>query len=245
MIGEWLGNRLGRSSDLETRLVLSLPSRSSGYRFQATIRVCWSTRIAQRERLEPLVIQSVRKIVQDALCRHEILDWKVAQQDAEADLARRIPVHVKAATILRADVVVDLEAGCREDALRLESLVRQHSFEELTRAHARARVAFLRKEVLADPANMKLYLLAMADGLVGKPLRAEELAPLIEEVAWWAPDSRWLNVARLVHGYLSQLSRDEERALLKAFTAAVEAIGDRDFADKLCSELGDESTVQR
>ncbi|MFJ6149343.1 hypothetical protein [Micromonospora profundi] len=182
------------------------------------------------------MIQETRVVVEDVLSRSDVIDCQLARQDLGAEFARRLPLRLSAATVVRVGNRIEVDAACREDAIKLESLMRQCRFETLARDQARARVKFLRDEILANPADAKLYLLATADDRFSEIPQGDALSQLIAEVTWWAPNSGWLTVARLVHDYLLKLSDGQAADLVKAFTAAAEAIGDRHFAETLRAE---------
>ncbi|MEU4643010.1 hypothetical protein [Micromonospora sp. NPDC023814] len=138
---------------------------------------------------------------------------------------------------------VSVDPACRESALRLESLMRQECFDSLVRQQAKARVEFVRNEVLSDPATARLYLLLSADALGGKGVQKEALEGLLEEASWWTPQNRWLVIARMVHKYVAGMSSEKSAELVKAFSVAAEALGDLDFAQRIREEAGGDAEI--
>ncbi|MGC4755909.1 hypothetical protein [Micromonospora trifolii] len=237
MFAEWLGvGGIGRNASglRSTQVRILLPSKHPEFRFDVELKIEWRARTGD---VEPIVIQKTRSIAEDVLSRHEIVDCQRAQQDLAAELVTRLPLRLGVAAVVRVGSRIDVDPECREEAMQLQGLTRQYRFESLMRNCAKARVDFLKNEVLRNPADAELYILATADGYFGKIPRGEALSQLVADVAWWEPANRWLVVARLVHDYVANLSDGQARELIRAFAAVAEATGDRDFADKIRAEV--------
>ncbi|WP_189040333.1 hypothetical protein [Micromonospora sonchi] len=221
-------------------MVLDVPSRTSELRFVCELNIEWLVRKRWVDR-EALIVQGLRGIVERVLSQKEVMEWRTAEQELNGELLGHLPCKIGKLKVLRASATVEPDPASWEAGMQLESARRQQLFESAVRRQAKARVDFLRREVLSDPVAAQLYLVSMKESDLGRGLDKDTIKKLIEDAAWWTPQNRWLLIARIVYDYLSGLSDGRARDLLRAFIVAAEAIGDQEFADRLRSEADEDA----
>ncbi|MFF8579334.1 hypothetical protein ACF05R_11525 [Streptomyces albidoflavus] len=149
---------------------------------------------------------------------------------------------------------LSVDDGTREAALRAEDvhqeyrrkkerLRRDHELDELARRQARAREAFLREEILANPAAARLY--GLLEGTsnhwprLGGPPAGTNLEELVREVRQWQPGEQWVTVAQLLHGFVANLTEAGRKELLVILADAVRTFGDENTAQRLALLSGE------
>ncbi|WP_181009032.1 MULTISPECIES: hypothetical protein [unclassified Streptomyces] len=216
--------------------------------FTAEIRVTWrradSTVPASRHTAPRIARREIAKAAE----RCEVLRAEAAEQDIVFAIEQQLPLIADNVVIIGAQVRVSVDDTTRKAALQSESLRqecqrheerlrRDHELDELARRQVRAREAFLREEILANPAAARLYGLleggAKHWSRLGGPPTGTDLENLVREIQQWQPEQKWVIVAQLLHEFVAGLTEEGRRELLTLLADAVRAFGEEHTAYRL------------
>lgn len=224
--------------------------------FTAEIRATWRCHTGSstlpNSHTAPLL---ARQQIEKAAKHCDVLRPTAAEQDIATAVRQCLPLAQDGVVVADVQVRITVDDATREAALlaerlrqeyrrRKERLRRDHELDDLARRQARAREAFLREEILADPATARLYgLLEGASNnwpRLGGPPAGTNLGELVREIRQWQPGEQWVTVAQLLHTFVSGLSEEGRKELLTILTDAVRAFGDENTARQLAQLPGEE-----
>ncbi|WP_244317520.1 hypothetical protein [Streptomyces bauhiniae] len=177
-----------------------------------------------------------RQVIEKTLNEASVTRLHAAEQDVAAVLHDRLPLRgdvvVKAVTVsLRVDD--DVVAAAR----RKEQTRYDYELDELERRQARARMEFLRDELLVDPSSARLYSLLQLSPRLGGPLPSSDPDELVREVHRWHPTSRWVLIAQTLHTFSERVTEDQAEDLLKLASSMMELLGHRRLAANLSAAM--------
>ncbi|MEW2131731.1 hypothetical protein [Streptomyces sp. NPDC005435] len=213
-------------------------SEDAGLAFEVSARVewHWSKRGPAPADAPRVAGRLVRRFIEKTLNESSVLRPHAAEQDLAAVLREEVPlgddVTVTAVTAsVRVDDAVVAAARRRQQTLHACEL------DELERRQARARMEFLRDELLADPSSALLYSLLPPSPRLGGPLPGADLDKLVDDAHRWHPESRWVVTARVLQTFGERITEDTAEDLLKLLGAALATLGHHDLAAKLAEPV--------
>ncbi|MFE0701922.1 hypothetical protein [Streptomyces sp. NPDC058872] len=222
--------------------------------FTVEIRVTWrradATTPANRHTAPRLARRAIEKAAE--LC--DVLRPEAAEQDITIAVRTQLPLMADGVVVTDVHVRISVDDTTRTAGLhservqqeyrrQKEHIRRDHELDELARRQVRAREAFLREEILANPAAARLYgLLEGASqhwSRLGGPPTGTDLNDLVREVQQWQPGQQWVTVAQLLHNFVAGLTEEGRRELLTLLVDAVRAFGDEHTAHHLALLSGE------
>ncbi|ADI05823.1 hypothetical protein SBI_02702 [Streptomyces bingchenggensis BCW-1] len=222
--------------------------------FTSEIRVAWRRASATAPANRHTAPRLARREIEKAAERCDVLRPKAAEQDITVAIQGQLPLVADGVVVTDVQVHITVEDAIREAALRTERLRqecqrqeerirRDHELDALARRQVRAREAFLREEILANPAAVRLYgLLEGASkhwSRLGGPPAGTDLEDLVREVRQWQPGQQWVTAAQLLHDFVSGLTEEGRKELLTILADAVRAFGDENTAHHLALLSGE------
>lgn len=223
--------------------------------FTTEIRVTWRRANATAPANRHMASCLARREIEKAAERCEVLRPEAAEQDITVTIQGHLPLIADGVIVTDAQVRVSVDDATRKAALHSERLRqeylrqedrirRDHELDELARCQVRAREAFLREEILANPAAARLYgLLEGASknwSRLGGPPTGTDLGGLVREIQQWQPGQQWVTVAQLLHDFVANLKEEGRKELLTLLADAVRAFGDEHTAHRLALISGEE-----
>ncbi|SCK25933.1 MULTISPECIES: hypothetical protein [unclassified Streptomyces] len=216
--------------------------------FTAEIQVAWrrvdATASADRHTAPRLARRAIEKVAEGC----DTLRPEAAEQDITIALQAQLPLVADGVVVTNVHVRISVDDTTRSAALHSERVQQEywrqeerirhdHELDELARRQVRAREAFLREEILANPAAARLYGLLEGTSKhwsrLGGPPTGTNLDNLVREVQQWQPAQQWVTVAELLHNFVSGLTEEGRKELLVILADAVRAFGDEHTAQRL------------
>ncbi|MGI5413819.1 hypothetical protein ACQEV9_44325 [Streptomyces chartreusis] len=227
-------------------------SSDTTLRFTAQIQVTWRR---DHSLVSPVsrhaAARLIREVVDEAAAECDVLRPDAAEQDIAAAVHACLPLTGDGVVVTDARIRIIVDDATRNAALTAEQLQQdfqrraiqlQHEYEldELARRQVRSREAFLRHEILANPASARLYTLLESSADHWPRVAAgiqpgTDLRDLVREIQQWQPGRQWVAVAQLLHEFLASLSAEGRRELLTLLIDAVQAFGADETAQRLAS----------
>ena len=223
--------------------------------FTAEIWVTWRRHVDAASPASPHTAPRLARGEVDKAAAHcDVLRPDAAEQDITAAVQEQLPLGGGGVVVTNVNVRLSVDYATREAALRAEHLrqeyrqqeerlTREHELDELTRRQARAREAFLRDEILANPAAARLYTLLEGASnhwyRLGGPPKGTDLGDLVRELRQWQPGQQWVTAAQLLHDFVGGLTAEGRKELLTILADAVRAFGDEDTAHRLALLSGE------
>ncbi|MFH8513678.1 hypothetical protein ACH4CE_00715 [Streptomyces gelaticus] len=222
--------------------------------FTTEIRVTWRRADATTPANRHTAPRLARRAIEKAAERCDVLRPEAAEQDITIAVRAKLPLVADGVVVTDVHVRINVDDTTRRAALhservqqeyrRQEECIRHdHELDELARRQVRAREAFLREEILANPAAARLYgLLEGASkhwSRLGGPPTGTDLDDLVREVQQWQPGQQWVTVAQLLHNFVAGLTEEGRRELLTLLVDAVRAFGDEHTAHRLALISGE------
>ncbi|MBB1256239.1 hypothetical protein H3146_23200 [Streptomyces sp. OF3] len=216
--------------------------------FTAEIRVTWRRADATTPANRYTAPRLARRAIEKAAEHCDVLRPEATEQDITIAVRAQLPLVADGVVVTDVHVRISVDDATRRAALhservrqeyrRQEERIRHdHELDELARRQVRAREAFLREEILANPATARLYgLLEGASkhwSRLGGPPTGTDLDELVREVQQWHPGQQWVTVAQLLHSFVASLTEEGRRELLTLLVDAVRAFGDEHTAHRL------------
>lgn len=231
-----------------------LKSMDPALPFSTEIRVTWRCANATAPASRHTASRLARREIEKAAERCDVLRPEAAEQDITVAVQEQLPLVADGVVVTNVQVRITVEDVIRETALGAERLRqeyqrqeervrRDHELDDLARRQARAREAFLREEILANPAAARLY--GLMEGAskhwsrLGGPPAGTDLDDLVREVRQWQPGQQWVTVAQLLHNFVAGLTEEGRKELLTILADAVRAFGDESTAHRLALLLGE------
>ncbi|MBL1091079.1 MULTISPECIES: hypothetical protein [Streptomyces] len=222
--------------------------------FTAEIRVTWRRADTKAPASRHAAPRMARREIEKAAELCDVLRPRAAEQDITVAVQEQLPLAADGVVVTDVQVRVSVDDTTRRAALHSEHLrqeyqrqeeriVRDHELDELARRQVRAREAFLREEILANPATARLYgLLEGASkhwSRLGGPPTDTDLDDLVREVQQWQSGQQWVTAAQLLHDFVAGLTEEGRKELLTLLADAVRAFGDEHVAHRLALLSGE------
>lgn len=216
--------------------------------FSAAIRVTWRRADGAVPASRHTAPRIARREIAKAAARCDVLRTEAAEQDISFVIEQQLPLIVDNVVITGVRVHVSVDDATQQAALQSESLRqeyqrqeerlrRDHELDELARRQVRAREAFLREEMLANPAAARIYGLLEGGAehwsRLGGPPTGTDLGDLVREIQQWQPGQKWVIVAQLLHDFVAGLTEEGRKELLTLLADAVRAFGEEHTAHRL------------
>lgn len=222
--------------------------------FTTEVRVTWHRADATTSANRHTAPRLARRSIESAAERCDVLRPEAAEQDITSAVRAKLPLVADGVVVTDVHVRINVDDTTRRAALHSERVQQEyrrqkeriqhdHELDELARRQVRAREAFLREEILANPAAARLYgLLEGASkhwSRLGGPPTGTDLDDLVREVQQWQPGQQWVAVAQLLHNFAAGLTEEGRRELLTLLVDAVRAFGDEHTAHRLALIAGE------
>lgn len=165
----------------------------------------------------------VRAIAEPTLARCDVLRPWAAEQDVSVHLSRSLPRRGAGVVVTAARILVKVDSETTAAATRLANARQQAKADAAERDRLRAAMSFLEKEVVRDPASVRLYLLAKkidrgAD-IPGGDIK--ELESLAKEVRQWRSTNTWVATANILHDHFDRLPHREIQVLISTLRDSI------------------------
>jgi hypothetical protein len=210
-------------------------SRDAGLSFDAVIRAEW--RHSPQGPINPdarhAASRAARLLVEKQLSSESVLRVAAAEQELAAALHDQLPFLRDGFELLRIRVTLRVDDHTAEGARLKERARHEFELDEMDRRQARARMEFLRNELLANPSAARLYTLIQHSPRLGGPPERSDPEELVRQIHQWHPDSRWVLVARTLHTFVSKLTEDNARDFLRILGSAMTTLGHRQLAEEI------------
>lgn len=210
-------------------------SREAGLSFDAVIRVEW--RHSPQGPINPdarhAASRAARLLVEKQLGSESVLRVAAAEQELAAALCDQLPFTCDGVELLNISATLRVDDDAAESARLRERARHEFELDEMDRRQARARVEFLRNELLADPSAARLYALIQSSPRLGGPPEGSDPEELVRQIHEWHPDSRWVLVAHTLHTFINKLTEDNARDFLKILGSAMTTLGHRQLAEEI------------
>ncbi|MFE3030882.1 hypothetical protein ACFXKY_04475 [Streptomyces canus] len=210
-------------------------SRDAGLSFDAVIRVEWhhSPQGPTNPDARHAASRAARHLVEKQLSSESVLRVAAAEQELAAALRDQLPFTRDGVELLNISATLRVDDDAAEGARLMERARHEFELDEMDRRQARARVEFLRNELLANPSAARLYALIQSSPRLGGPPEGSDPEDLVRQIHEWHPDSRWVLVARTLHTFVNKLSEDNARDFLKILGSAMTTLGHRRLAEEI------------
>ncbi|MGW4441398.1 hypothetical protein [Streptomyces sp. NPDC004682] len=211
-------------------------SQDPGLAFEVSVRVEWTwTKRGPAPADAPRVAgRLARQLVEKTLHESSVLRPDAAGQDLAVVLRDEVPLGGEV-TVTGVTTSVHVDAAVVAAARRKQRTRHACELDELERRQARARMEFLRDELLADPSAARLYTLLPPSPRLGGPLPGTDLDALVREAHRWHPESRWVVTAQVLHTFAERVTEDTAQDLLKILHAALDTLGHHDLSARLAA----------
>ncbi|MFI9160495.1 hypothetical protein [Kitasatospora aureofaciens] len=164
-----------------------------------------------------------------------VLRVHAADQEVAAALACYLPRMDQGIVVRHARVSLAVDPEALRAARRIEQAHHTCELEEIARRQARASVAFMRDEILADPGSARLYALLGRASPFGGTLAELDADKIVREVNSWHPRSRWVVVAQHLQTFLERLSDENKKELLSLLQGTMATFGESELADQIAA----------
>lgn len=136
-------------------------SRDAGLSFDAVIRVEWhhSPQGPTNPDARHAASRAARHLVEKQLSSESVLRVAAAEQELAAALRDQLPFTRDGVELLNISATLRVDDDAAEGARLMERARHEFELDEMDRRQARARVEFLRNELLANPSAARLYAL--------------------------------------------------------------------------------------
>jgi hypothetical protein len=213
-----------------------LDSADDNLKFKARIQVVWRHTSGQPPLFasHDVAAHAIRPQLDEAR-KYSVLRADAARQAIRAALIQILPIRAHGVEVVHAAIVLQVDEETLAAARRLEEARRELDLDELARRQVKARLEFLKTECLADPGTAKLFALIGSSPRVGGPPDDATLDEIVRAVHIWRPESRWIELAQLLHQFLRDLNHSEQAELLHIMQSAVRTLGRNELADRIAS----------
>ncbi|MFJ4652127.1 hypothetical protein ACIP5Y_12755 [Nocardia sp. NPDC088792] len=217
--------------------------------FSIQVTFAWQPIAADGHAADPYGAASALQTDIESIARHHnVLRCDRARQDIMTNL-RALPRHSDGIVISAINVAVEAdEETCRaarqieaqRQAQRLEREALEHDchLDALAQRQTRARVEFLRGQILESPATVELYKTVDRHSEFATRLGIRpdtDLDHLARQLHMWDSSSRWVSTATLLHNLLTDLSDSGRIELLILLSNTIRDLGVDELADKLAA----------
>ncbi|MGV9340330.1 hypothetical protein [Streptomyces sp. NPDC003688] len=216
-------------------------SQDAGLAFEVSVRVewHWSKRGPAPADAPRIAAHLARQLVEKTMKESSVLRPDAAEQDLAAVLRDKVPLGGDV-TVTAVTASLHVDAPVVAAARRKQQTRHAYELDELERRQARARMEFLRDELLADPSSARLYTLLPPSPRLGGPPPGADLDTLVHEAHRWHPESRWVVIAQVLQIFGERITDGTAQDLLKILRAALETLGHHDLAAKLATAVAPE-----
>jgi len=146
-----------------------------------------------------------------------------AEHDVGVDLERSLPKSEARVVVTAARIVVHVDAEITAAATRLANARQEAKADAAEQDRLRARMSFLERHVLRDPASIRLYLLAakIEQGKEIPGVGIKELESLALEVGRWSSANAWVATAKILHDHFERLPPRDVQALVRTLRDSI------------------------
>lgn len=199
----------------------TLDSAEDGLGFTADFRLLWRPvgRAPANDLLASHASRLVRVLAEPIARAGNVLRPQAVEQDISDRLLHQLPLRDDAVLVPWARVIVSVDPGTACVAEQLLHERQQAGLAEHARHQAAARIAFMRSQILRDPASARIYLLLDNSAQHGVLPPGADIDELVREVQQWHPESRWVVIAQLLHTFIGKLTPADAEELLKTLRA--------------------------
>ncbi|MDX3233040.1 hypothetical protein [Streptomyces sp. ME19-01-6] len=217
-------------------------SRDAGLPSEAVVRVEWrhSPHGPANQDARCAASRAARFMVEKVLASESVLRTAAAEQELAAALRQQRPVHRDGVELLNVSVTLRVDDDVAAGARRAERARHEFELDEMDRRQARARVEFLREELLANPSAARLYTLLQNSPRIGGPPDGSDPHELVRQIHQWHPHSRWVLIAQTLHTFVGRLTEDNAQDFLKILRSAMTTLGHRQLAEEIAAAEGAE-----
>jgi hypothetical protein len=212
-------------------------SCDTGLPFEAVVRVEWrhSPHGPANQDARCAASRAARLMVEKVLASESVLRTAAAEQELAAALGQQLPVHRDGVELLDVSVTLRVDDDVAACARRAERARHEFELDEMDRRQARARVKFLREELLANPSAARLYTLVQHSPRIGGPTDGSDPDELVRQIHQWHPHSRWMLIAQTLHTFVGRLTEDNAQDFLKILRSAMSTLGHRQLAEEIAA----------
>lgn len=204
---------------------------ADGFVFNADVRFAWlASRRPDAATAPTDVLQKVAE--REAAC-HSVLRPHVAEHGLNAAIWARLPIRGEGSEIVDAVVRLDVTDESVRAAERMKLARAELEIDRIERRRVQERIEFLREYVLRDPVAAKLYLLLDTNLASGTANAKEELIGLVQEIADWNPNGRWLRISEVVLEFVKGRPPADLDNALRDFCHLMELHQETDLANRL------------
>ncbi|MEU1183748.1 hypothetical protein ABZ464_40200 [Streptomyces sp. NPDC005820] len=212
-------------------------SRDAGLPFEAVVRVEWrhSPHGPANQDARCAASRAARLMVEKVLASETVLRTAAAEQELTAALGQQLPIHRDGVELLKVSVTLRVDDDIAAGAHRAERARHEFELDEMDRRQARARMEFLREELLANPSAARLYTLLQRSPRIGGPPEGSDPDELVRQIHQWHPHSRWVLVAQTLHTFVGRITEDNAQDFLKILRSAMTTLGHRQLAEEIAT----------
>jgi hypothetical protein len=213
----------------------TLNSAQDGLGFTADFRLLWrpSGRTAANDLLASHAGRLVRMLAEPIAGTGNVLRPQAVEQDISDRLLHQLPLRDDDVLVSWARVIVSVDPDTARVAEQLLRERQQARLAEHAQHQTEARMAFMRSQILRDPASARIYLLLDNSAQHGVLPPGAAVDELVREVQQWHPESRWVVIAQLLHTFLGKLTPGDAEELLKTLRALFTDFDQGELAQQL------------
>lgn len=229
----WWGRRQAAPGWYQFRDVLD--SAQEGMSFVADVRVQWhlTGRTPADELLAARAGRLVRVLAEPVARTGTVLRPQACEQDINDRLLRLLPLRGEDVTVGWARVSMSVDPATTTIAERFAQARQEVGLGELARQQAAARMAFMRSEILRDPASARIYLMMENTAQHGAPPPGADIDDIVRQVQQWHPQSRWVVIAQLLDTFVGKLTPKDADDLVDTLRLLFVEYGHSDLAEQL------------
>ncbi|MEU3072703.1 hypothetical protein [Streptomyces laurentii] len=177
--------------------------------------------------------RTVRGLVEQVAERHSVLRPAAAEQEINHLLKHDLPLRTPELEVSWAYVDVTVDEDTRLYAEQVAQAGRELELDALARRQTQARMQFMREEVLHSPASARIFLMLENSSRLGMLPPGTDVDGVIREIQQWAPQSRWVVIAQLLHAFVNRLSDADADDLLGTLRSLFTDYGAPDLAEQV------------
>lgn len=212
-----------------------LDSAQEGLAFSVGFRIQWrpARKAPDSDLLEARAGRLVR-MPAEALARSgSVLRPQALEQDVNDQLLGLLPLRGEDVLVFGARVAVSVDSATLRIGEQLAQAQLQADLDNLSRRQIAARMAFMRSQVLQDPASARIYLLVESSVRHGVLPPGADIDEIVRQVHQWHPQSRWVVTAQLLHAFVGGLTPADTDDLVNTLQSLFGMYGRHDLAEQL------------
>lgn len=212
-----------------------LDSAQEGLAFSVGFRIQWrpARKAPDSDQLDARAGRLVRVPAEALAHSSSVLRPQALEQDINARLLDLLPLRGEAVLVLGARVTVSVDPATRTIGEQFAQAQQQARLEDLSRRQTAARMAFMRSQVLQDPASARIYLLMENSVQHGGLPPGTDIDEIVRQVQQWHPQSRWVVTAQLLHAFIGDLTPTDTDDLVNTLRSLFGMYSRDDLAEQL------------